>query len=280
MKTIDQWIRPFLKRYAATIGPHDFPDGSDPEEVRCFVEGWVGAFSIPYPKITEEEADAARTRLALNPPAFRRDHCPAVVAVVLGMRQRDAASRLAVASEPSGPEAVARAESRGCPECSDGGTPTGWATRRAMWVTPPQWSASLRLFCRCPLGRFLRDAHQLPRPMYDDLQARPDLWDPDMAHETWSDEPEDEAAGYKGEWRYLAVGEPGPEPLTSPRRLREIAAESRPASPRPRDEGMGREPYRAAGFVPPGEVREPEVIEPEEQPVEAESAAEDEGYGF
>lgn len=218
MSDVNRWIDRYIGRYIATVGPHDFPD--DPEEMTCFLEGWVEAFRMA--RITEAEADAARVRLALHAPEFRKKHLPAVVEVVLKMRERDATQRLveAVATPPE--QARAEARARGCPECTrhDGQGPTGLALRKGVWLDS-SWSASASLYCRCALGRYRLDQAMLASsepPPFDDLQAMPHLWDWSKHHITWSERPEPPPSVEGRQWWYLAPGQDAPKmlPCVSP----------------------------------------------------------------
>jgi hypothetical protein len=201
------------------------------------------------------------------------------------MSPADATHHAGVAPVPAQPDGRSVEASRDCPECKG----SGWAKRQAQWHSMAR-PFTVTLFCRCPLGAW-RHAHDPdPRRNHDALQARPEIWDARLSHPTWTDRPiapdVDVDADCEGLWHYLP---PGGVPTDPARTVREMAvavaremdhAKARPAPPRPRDEGLGREPYRKAGFVPPGDLREPGPETAEEQPSAAESAAEDEGYGF
>ena len=203
-----KWIGKFLSRYIATIGPHDWPD--DPDDMRYFAEGWVGAFRMA--RITEAEADAARVRLAGYPPAFKREHLPAVVEVVLKMRERDATQRLVEQIGTPPEQASAEAVSCSCPEC--GGN--GLARRKGVWVDR-SWSATASLYCRCPMGRYRmeRDEFGSDSLPFDDLQALPALWNPDLSHSSWSARPAAPPSVEGRQWRYLQPGETPPPPIAS-----------------------------------------------------------------
>lgn len=231
MKSIEEWIRPFLKRYTATIRPEGWPDGSDPDEVVCFVEGWIEGFADERPPVTEAEADAARVRLAKTPPSWPRDHLPAVLAVVRGLRERDAAAGQAEATPPDPLTEMAARRSRGCPECSTATGPTGFARRRGMW-SDRSWHATVALYCRCPLGRRRLAGATTDPPPYDDLQALPHLWDRSLSHPAWSHRPSHPCSVEGRAWRYMTRDEPAPPPIAAA-----VLPAARPSRPRGRSWG-------------------------------------------
>lgn len=250
-----EWIGRFLKRYVDTIGPHDFPTDADDEDLEpgqptaaeSFMRGWVYAFTIPSPPVTEAEADAATVRLALHPPAFRRQHLPAVVEVVLKMRERDATQKLveAVATPPEEARAIVR--SKGCPECSTANGPTGFALRRGMWKDA-SWHATASLYCRCSVGRYRLEREEAYPPPFDDLQALPHLWDWKLSHPTWTDRPAPPPSVEGRQWVYLAPGESAPPVIAKAAKLGAPAKGRRPdwAAPIPKDLPMPRPVPRLA----------------------------------
>jgi hypothetical protein len=272
MSTEPEWLRPYLKRYLNTIGPHDWPTEAD--EWDDFVEGWAFALAIPSPPISEAEADAARVRLAMSPPAFKRQHLPAVIEVVLKMRERDATRRLV--EEIATPPEQARAEvrSKGCPECSTPTGPTGFARRKGVWADR-SWSATATLYCRCALGRYRAATNDLDPAPYDDLQALPHLWDWSRSHLTWSQHPSAPPSVEGRGWVYLAPGEAAPTPIAKavipPGRLARPRGRSwagpipeNLVMPRPVPREMRPEPEPAPTSPPPlaaGETLDEEALE-------------------
>lgn len=148
MALVKTWIAGFLKRHKAKFAPHDWPDGTDSEDSKAFLQGWVTAFSLKG--ITEAEAEEASCLLTTSPPNFRREHVPAVVGKVEEIRQSKGAGHA------SGTREAAREASRGCVYCGGDGLATAWAeapddARRI----PPTVAA----FCCCQHGRWMKRTH-------------------------------------------------------------------------------------------------------------------------
>lgn len=71
------WIGRFLGHHQARFAPHDWPEGDD---LITWAESWAAA--LDRLGATEAEAEAASAWLVGDPPAFRRDHIPAVIRAI------------------------------------------------------------------------------------------------------------------------------------------------------------------------------------------------------
>ena len=221
---IQDWLPHYLGRLFESFAPHDWPQ---PDTVgwQHFVEDFHRAFARNG--VSEAEADLARSLLVEDPPRFKTDYIPKIVAAVKTLRDASVTGGSAPAPPLVLPPARIVEESRGCPECHAEAArgkpagPTGWARRRMTWhsIPRPVW---VDLFCRCPYGRWrINHDVELTRNervrQHDDLQARPELWDFELAHPSWSWQscehdlvmPE----GTDGLWWYLKPDEPAPEPI-------------------------------------------------------------------
>jgi hypothetical protein len=198
--TVYEWFGRWM-RYHQRLYQH-LKGWVDPGDDEYYL-GWVEA--LARAGATEDLAMHA-SRLLQARKAFRSDHLAMLVEIVGDLRRKAAeagATRLPVYTAE---QLDAMQASAACPEC-DG---TGWARRRAAWHSIPR-PFVVDLYCRCPHGRWRRlgaDGN------HDDLQGRPELWDPALDSPTWSAEataptvPDDR----EGRWRYLGLDESAPAP--------------------------------------------------------------------
>jgi hypothetical protein len=142
MALVKDWINGFLARHKVRFDPHDWPES--PEEFREFARMWVTALATA--QATEAEADAASVQLAGSPPQYRRDHIPAVLAVI---KERRAQAGGSAASDRES----ARSESKGCPHCGGEGLATVYHPAPSRELRVP---ATVAAHCSCPHGRFMR----------------------------------------------------------------------------------------------------------------------------
>lgn len=198
--------------YHQDLHPHrDWPDPHTEAGLRYF-EGWIEAFDRRG--FVREELDAATRRLQADPPSHPNRHLKALIDQAAAARREWAAAEVGrPVDAPSAVQLEASLASANCPEC-DG---TGWAKRRATWhsVSRP---LILDFFCRCPHGRW-REANDPGRREnpddrnFDDLQAHPELWHPEWTFAAWSSRPSSQYIEPDSRLRYLAPGEPAPEPI-------------------------------------------------------------------
>ena len=80
--SVPEWIDDFLERHRARLDPFDWPNE---HEWFAYVGPWLAAFADDG--VSEPEAEAASVRLALAPPRYRREHLPAVMAIVRETRR-------------------------------------------------------------------------------------------------------------------------------------------------------------------------------------------------
>ena len=151
---IKDWIVAFLDRHRARFAPADWPRPEASEELREFVKGWITAFALR--EVTEAEADLASQRLATSPPTWRREHVPALLAIVEEIR-KERGGPVSVATTREAAEAV----SKDCTYCGGAGLTTVWhpAPDPANGV-PPTTVA----YCVCPVGRWIENAHRRSFP--------------------------------------------------------------------------------------------------------------------
>jgi hypothetical protein len=172
--TVYEWFGRWM-RYHQRLYQH-LKGWVDPGDDEYYL-GWVEA--LARAGATEDLAMHA-SRLLQARKAFRSDHLAMLVEIVGDLRRKAAeagATRLPVYTAE---QLDAMQASAACPEC-DG---TGWARRRAAWHSIPR-PFVVDLYCRCPHGRWRRlgaDGN------HDDLQGRPELWDPALDSPTWSAE--------------------------------------------------------------------------------------------
>jgi hypothetical protein len=151
---IRDWIVGFLLRHRARLAPPDWPAASAAEEWLEFIKGWVTALALK--EVTEAEADLASQRLAANPPNWRREHIPAVLAGVEAIR-KEQGSPAAVATNREGAEAASRA----CERCGGGGLATVWHPLPDDTTQSPRTTAA---YCVCQAGRWVENVHRTAYP--------------------------------------------------------------------------------------------------------------------
>ena len=156
---VKDWIMGFLDRHQARFAPHDWPADGATEEWREFTKGWITALALR--QVTEAEADDASSRLAARPPAWRREHIPAILEAIEAIRQ-----------ERSGPapQAMTRErvehESKAAAHCGGGGLTSVWHPRPDPIAKVPE---TLAAYCICPMGRWIERIH---RDHFPDVRAR------------------------------------------------------------------------------------------------------------
>lgn len=162
MGLIKDWLPGFLNRYRQRWAPTDWP-AADSEDHVEFARIWYDAFMKLDPKPRESEADTASIRLGPDPPRWRNDHLPRVLAEIRAVRAANA-----VASPPDTREA-AESGSRDCPHCGGcghmrvyhrlfagdtGGYPQATIEdRHGLTRAIP---TAVMAHCVCPLGRWTR----------------------------------------------------------------------------------------------------------------------------
>jgi hypothetical protein len=77
------WLPGFLERHRARFDPFDWPTPDSGDYVDCLLD-WQAAFAAKG--VTEDEATRASRRLTFNPPKYRREHIPAMLATVASLR--------------------------------------------------------------------------------------------------------------------------------------------------------------------------------------------------
>ncbi len=82
---VRDWITGFLNSHRSRFHPGDWPRDESSDDALEFIRGWVTAFNLKG--VTEAEADAASRTLVLDPPNFRREHIPRVIAAVEAARR-------------------------------------------------------------------------------------------------------------------------------------------------------------------------------------------------
>ena len=179
MALVKEWISGFLKRHKALFGPNDWPSGEDAEDARKWVGMWITAFATR--QVTEPEADEASCLLGPSPPNFRREHLPAVLAMVDDLRKRRGGSNGAV---PDSREAAEQA-SRHCDDC---GGRSGLTTRYHPAPDPAnRIPATVQGYCGCPFGRWVKRQHADHNPEY--LRCFVDVVDEQHKPVWWLREP-------------------------------------------------------------------------------------------
>lgn len=148
MKSVQQWIRGFLKRHKDRFKPGDWPDGTDAEEVREFTLLWVVAFEGA--NVTEGEADAASRLLGPTPPDWRREHLEGVMAKIREQREIKTAAMKAAPGPASS-----------CCYCSGIGLTIAWSIRPSREDRIPETTAA---HCVCKHGREQRLAFMAKNP--------------------------------------------------------------------------------------------------------------------
>lgn len=199
MPPIKSWILDFMLAHIRRHFVEDFPMlGSD--ESKQFVRMWHYQFTEH--QVTEREADAASNALGGNPPRFRPDHLPALMAMIHELRAKAAFKAGTATIEQANAAAV------GCKYCSEVGSkspdplPTGRVTiyhprynnSRVLGphdhpsITRPT-AAITTVYCVCALGQMLAnkagpppDKRQVPT-LQDVLDGRLNwlLEDPTLA---------------------------------------------------------------------------------------------------
>lgn len=139
------WLAEFLEWHRSRFDPFDWPAPDSDEYVEYMID-WQKAFEGE--DVSEDEARRASRRLSLAPPKYRREHLPALLAVLAAMRS----ARVSPTGEPLSRDA-AKAASYRCEWCSGEGQLTLWhpdpSTRLRI---PPTVGAH----CVCQHGRFIR----------------------------------------------------------------------------------------------------------------------------
>lgn len=148
---VRDWIKGFLKDHKARFDPNDWPVDDATEELAEFVRGWVTAFNLK--EVSEEEAKTASRRLVLNPPSWRREHIPMVVAAVMDIRaERNRSQGIA----PGGTLEASRRASRQCPHCCGDGLTSVYHP----WPSVEHRIApTAAAYCVCPAGRHIKKIH-------------------------------------------------------------------------------------------------------------------------
>jgi hypothetical protein len=104
------WVPEFLEEHRERFRPHDWPRLNEAEAYAALVADWQ--YALARNRVTREEARAASRAMLANPPGFRREHIPALLTAVRGVRAARAASaadtsRRAPAPDPADAEALA-----------------------------------------------------------------------------------------------------------------------------------------------------------------------------
>lgn len=135
-------------------------------------------------RVTRHEANRTSQVLRHHPPRFVKDFPPAFKKTLEIVRER-AASEAALA-RPFDPRLRSSHElSKDCPECEG----TGWAKRHTDIPSLPHLKFAVSLACRCPMGRVRLGQCREKDIECEDLQAEQWLWDENLSHPTWFDEP-------------------------------------------------------------------------------------------
>ena len=176
MSLIKDWLPDFLTRHCSRLRPGDWPEIGTEDE-REFTRIWFAAFLAE--RVTEREADTASVRLGTRPPAFAREHLPAVMCEVFALREANAKTECN--EVPATREAAERA-SRDCGHCSGSGQVRVYHPSRTgdgpivvrdfrgrEWRRP----SAVVAHCSCPMGRWLRACIRASAP--DLLQRIPDF---------------------------------------------------------------------------------------------------------
>lgn len=177
MPPIRDWVLRFLNDHQLRFRPTDFP-ATGTIENREFVRLWMTAFADE--SVSEREAQAASAKLGTNPPRFRNDHLPAVIAIVRQARKTAPSRTLDARQE-------AETASRSCLRCGPG-IDNPWAKAmgrvhvfhrryrgQPVLMMANQWGATREVavqtmaYCICPYGRWLKD-HAGPDDPTPDLQ--------------------------------------------------------------------------------------------------------------
>ena len=167
---IRDWIEPFLVAHGERFKVHDWPfPGCD--EYIDFVGDWIEAFAGLG--VSQDESNRASRRLALNPPNWRRDHLPAVMATVKAMRADRGQDTSALTRES------ALSASRNCPHCGGGGLAP--VVNRDPANKPPHCGSH----CVCPMGRWMRT--QLAQKYPEDIRRIPDFQECLSGQSMWVD---------------------------------------------------------------------------------------------
>jgi hypothetical protein len=173
MKT-SEWIETFLTSHAAAFGVHDWPKAGS-EEYIDFVNMFIDAFLDNG--VGRDEALRASRKLGQNPPKWGRDHLPAILAAVKGMRELTARADGAELTKES-----AVAASRNCGHCCGMGMTVVYLKASAPAPSPRTCAAH----CVCAHGRWMRN--QCRKQNADDLAKIPDLALVLTGNSAWADD--------------------------------------------------------------------------------------------
>lgn len=208
MAKIKDWVDDFLERHRRRFNPFDWPEPGSEEGID-YARMWLDAFLRE--RVREQEADAASIRLGTNPPRFRNDHIPNVMAEVKAMREVAAATASAGVIADS--LETAKRQSAQCGWCDGHGMrqvfhPRYKGSQVIMIdreddrgeVRKRPTAARVAAHCICPLGRYMRaKTDDDNRPRIPDLQRVLEgrsLW---MAHDPMNPEESQVAASYRDE---------------------------------------------------------------------------------
>lgn len=220
MYPVNDWFFEWLE-YHQMLHPHrGWMRGENPNALE-FYAGWIACFEGIG--VTLDVARQASRNLQEDPPKFLNEQLPRLKTAIFGIKSLAATTPTGGVQHPNPEQVRASIESHGCPECEG----TGWARRHAYWPSL-RWSPCVDMFCRCPHGRWRKandpDLRTPDGRNYDDLQAWPSIWNPDLAFHLWTDRPvkPESIADPETErlWHYLPPGQSVPgqssfRPLTA-----------------------------------------------------------------
>lgn len=83
MPPVNSWISDFLQAHQLRFKPTDFPVAGT-EDNKQFVRMWMTAFKDE--QVSEAEAELASIKLGIDPPKFRIDHLPKIMATIRKLR--------------------------------------------------------------------------------------------------------------------------------------------------------------------------------------------------
>ena len=206
---VDEWFFQWLEYHQMLHRNRQWIRSENPNAPEIYA-GWIESFERIG--ATSELAHRASRRLQENPPKFLNEHLPAIRHAIFELRKSESTTATQGPERATPDQVQAAIESHECPEC-DG---TGWARRQAYWPSL-RWSPFVDMFCRCPHGRWrkITDADlRTDGRNYDDLQAWPSLWNPDLTFPLWSNRPvKPESIAIpetEGKWHYLPPSRPAP----------------------------------------------------------------------
>lgn len=189
MPGLDRWFADFVGRLVDVLPRNDWPNPSS--------EFWLAyRRAIDRAKLTEPMLDEAIQRLAEAPPQYLDRVLPELLA-----RAREAwtlaaaAGRVEVSSRDD-----AHLCSRACPDCCG----DGWAIRYRHESREPNRPESIAFYCLCPMGRWLRQAHEAgPESGREAARRIPDLAEHPRLHlgpVPWSPHPDNRHRYPKHRW--------------------------------------------------------------------------------